>query len=392
MSVSHVDIIDFDAAGQALRDGQASQAVQRFAALHRGNPTDPRVLQGATDALCHLARAEGTTDILEGDGAADLVRALIVQTAASGQPRILHEGLAGLMTPRSREAARRLIATLLPVVDELLADPAPAPGLALLLAIARSVMPRGGPSQGEISRIHLAGFPDFTVADFAVPYSVLLRPGYYGANKADLLARFPDPNAALDPAAGLGLRHLRLLDQLGVSPLFDADAQDALAEAIATRLGKARDNPEEIGAARSLVLRYLHRPNGAAAGKLLALGLDRAVLEAAGQWPRAEVGSRARIPDLDGRASKLRAAAINALRMAAPRLAPHRRKARVALCVSGQLRGHEQAFESWKRALLPSAEFDIYVHTWKDVGRSSPKPGRKTLPFEGTAFCREWLP
>lgn len=54
------------------------------------------------------------------------------------------------------------------------------------------------------------------------------------------------------------------------------------------------------------------------------------------------------------------------------------KKLRVALCISGQLRGYEAAFASLKEKLIDqsahSVEFDIFVHVWKEVGRREPMP------------------
>lgn len=43
---------------------------------------------------------------------------------------------------------------------------------------------------------------------------------------------------------------------------------------------------------------------------------------------------------------------------------------RIALCVSGQLRGYQLAFESWKERLEAVAEVDTFIHTWENVGSS----------------------
>ena len=379
-----------EAVDAALHEGQDLQALERLAALHARAPGDPAVFARAVTALLALARGASGPDILARDGVADLLRAMILQEPSPDRPRSLHQALSGLVPQQDGALARPVLAMIMPVIDELLKDRAKAPGVALLLAIGRSVMPRGAPSQRTISRLHLEGFPAFSPADFALPYSVVIQRKYYAANVADLRARYPDPAAALDPAAGLSLCHLRLLDQLGLHPLFDPGEDDALADAIAVRLEGAACRAEDRGAARALVMRYLRRADGPAAQRLRALGLDRQVIEAASRWQRADSGFRPPAPALDRPAARYLAAGLNTLRLVAPALAPHRRKPRVALCVSGQLRGYERAFETWKRALLPFAEFDIHVHSWKNVGRSDPKPNRGTLPFEGRAFCAEW--
>ena len=50
------------------------------------------------------------------------------------------------------------------------------------------------------------------------------------------------------------------------------------------------------------------------------------------------------------------------------------RKLKVALCISGQMRGYEKAFESWSLLKLQEHDIDIYIHTWDNLGRRYPDP------------------
>lgn len=45
------------------------------------------------------------------------------------------------------------------------------------------------------------------------------------------------------------------------------------------------------------------------------------------------------------------------------------RRLRLGVIVTGQLRGYENAFESWKNMGIYDHDTDFYVHVWKDVGR-----------------------
>lgn len=47
-------------------------------------------------------------------------------------------------------------------------------------------------------------------------------------------------------------------------------------------------------------------------------------------------------------------------------------KLKVALCISGQLRGFKQAFPSVKESIVDVLSPDIFVHTWEDVGCREP--------------------
>jgi len=48
------------------------------------------------------------------------------------------------------------------------------------------------------------------------------------------------------------------------------------------------------------------------------------------------------------------------------------KKLKVALCISGQLRGYREGYESLKRVFIDPLQPDIYVHTWQDIGFKEP--------------------
>ncbi|WP_199614024.1 hypothetical protein [Paenibacillus alkalitolerans] len=50
---------------------------------------------------------------------------------------------------------------------------------------------------------------------------------------------------------------------------------------------------------------------------------------------------------------------------------------RVALCISGQLRGWKDAFLSWKKTFMKGANIDLFVHVWEAVGRTEPSSGNR---------------
>jgi hypothetical protein len=64
------------------------------------------------------------------------------------------------------------------------------------------------------------------------------------------------------------------------------------------------------------------------------------------------------------------------------------RRPRIAICVSGQLRGYLPALASWRKHLLPGLDATFYLHTWKQTGRSGTEPYRRFLPFEGKHFLQ----
>lgn len=64
-------------------------------------------------------------------------------------------------------------------------------------------------------------------------------------------------------------------------------------------------------------------------------------------------------------------------------------KLKIALCVSGQLRGYEQAFSSWKKLGIYEHDVDTYVATWSRVGRKFPVSIHAQRTFSG-AFLQEY--
>lgn len=52
----------------------------------------------------------------------------------------------------------------------------------------------------------------------------------------------------------------------------------------------------------------------------------------------------------------------------------HRPRLRIALEISGQMRGYEQAFPTWEQTGIFDHEADVYVHTWRNIGRRYPDP------------------
>ncbi len=65
------------------------------------------------------------------------------------------------------------------------------------------------------------------------------------------------------------------------------------------------------------------------------------------------------------------------------------RKLRIAVCISGQLRGYRRAFASWHNLGLESHDADYFVHVWQRIGRKIPRvPIRIQLQrLFADAFC-----
>lgn len=365
-----------------LAAGRADAIAGPLLKLLAADPADPRPY--------HLGfRALGSATDPTGADWTALIRLLVNQQAPE-RPHILQHGLASLLTSQNAETARRMVAAILPA---LAIDPATAPqGTALLLMVTRSLLPEGAPAQADITALHLRHFPDLAAGDLALPYSVMFNAAAFGANRDDLLARYPDATQILADTR-LGLRHILLLDRLGAGPVFTAPDNGDLLACLRARLRvhlRTAPDPDEQAAARVLILRYW-RPSGRLDAPARAgLGLDPALLTHAAGLARPDPRAALPAPDLQARPRKTLRTATNLLRLSLPFLNRPGRKPRVALCVSGQMRGYRAALATWRRALLPFADFDIHIHTWSRIGRATPHPFRAALPFDSPRFCAEW--
>ena len=71
-----------------------------------------------------------------------------------------------------------------------------------------------------------------------------------------------------------------------------------------------------------------------------------------------------------------------------------RKRIRVAICVSGQMRGYVNAIPSWKSALnLDEVDYDVFVHTWKNIGRKALTPHHAERNFYNPfaeIFSKSW--
>lgn len=76
-------------------------------------------------------------------------------------------------------------------------------------------------------------------------------------------------------------------------------------------------------------------------------------------------------------------AARNARMSALPAPLPGQARLRVALCVSGQLRGWQRALATWAPLLQTEHEVHVFVHTWHSVGRKLPHVSHYHRSFQG---------
>lgn len=353
---SHGEIRDWAAAAQALID-----AVQ---------PSDP-VPDSAADP--------------------DTIRRLIAARDAAGRPALAHAAAARI-TGGGGGAIPALVAAAWPVLAPMLGAPGEdgaeteagdRSGALALLLVLRAFLD-GRMAEAEIRARHLAAFPTLPAGALALPYSVMFDADAFGANRDDLLARYPDAASA----RGLPPRQALILEWLSGGPRWDGD--DATGSEGAAGLLALRRGAVPPGAADP-DLAGLRDRIAAARATLPGAPPDTAPDTAPGTAPSTDPGT-VLADRLDARPRQAARAALNLLgaRLGLPHLHLGRRAPRVALCVSGQLRGHVAAWETWRRHLLPGAEVAPFVHAWRKVGRADAQPFRQVLPFAGPRFAEAY--
>lgn len=372
--------------------GAHVDALREIGALLIDHPGDPRLYREGFEALSAAAAAGELTRWNEPEKEA-LYRRLVLQEGCDARPRIFHHGLAGLVTARSPGIVRAIAADAAPVLRRMLEEAGEGtPGeraVLLWLLVVRGLAPEGL-LPADLGARHAAAFPSFEPQDLALPYSVKFNAEHFGQNRDEIVAAWAGPRA-LDPAAGLRLTHLLLLEWLAQRRLFVSPDNGDLLDALRDRLGPAA-TAEDRAAGRSLILRHW-RPGGRLTAEALAgTGIGAEVVEAAAGLarparPDADSRARKRVEDRKRQAFH---AARHRVAAQLPFVTRGERRVRVALCVSGQMRGWRAALDSWRRTFLNQVDCDIYIHTWARIGQPPAQHFRSVLPFAGEAFTEAW--
>ncbi len=345
-----------------------------------GGDTDPDLVERVARGYVVALSAGTLARRCPHDRLERLGRLLVLQEQVAIDPPALHTVIANHQSGGHPEIIDRAAEQLGPLLRELVAEAAPAKNAVLMAVLLRHGAALGI-DQDEVTRLHLAYAATFTPEDLSLPYSCAFT-HVYDRNRDDIAAVLHDPARRDDFVAGLSDVH-RLVDEwltgVPLAPTARPDPTDPTGTAGAD-------------AWRSLVVRRActDATTGAAAADERLAGLLDAVRERQGSLPTgADARTAAAAERLEDRrwmaVHGATAMAARTLRMPTSRL-PGRRRPRVAVCVSGQLRGYRAAYETWSRSLLAAADCDLFVHTWANVGRSSAEGFRSTLPFAGAAF------
>ena len=237
--------------------------------------------------------------------------------------------------------------------------------------------------QTRISASHKEKFQSFTEGQLRIPYSHIFDRFHFCQNILDLKALIDEQGENIFNGR-TSLVHILLLLWTIPSSFTKFEAGWHL-RAVAAREGIMR-SPLEQEAARSLMVRY----GGSRDPKIQVLH---------NQFRRSQVQVLSEVKGADDDFLKAERRltsrvwqAANAARNFVAGTFPYvkgRRRPRVALCISGQLRGYRKAWPTWA-PLLAGADVITFVHTWKKVGRGTAEPFRYNLPFEGDAFGEQY--
>lgn len=368
-------ITALEVAEAQLKDGAALPALRTLASALEQTSDEALYL---TAARALIKASEDPAPLKAWDGFDSLARRLLHHSPCPAPMLTLAHEAASFMTSGNPDAIRALVAALADVVRaELDSDQVQNPHFknVLIFALTTRVLAGDWLDQARLSRLHLEWFEHVTAQDTALPYSVMFNPDLFGQNRDELLAAYwPEGDATR-------LHQLPPDRVLFFSWLAGRDAFED-AQTLTAYLDRFLPDEVHAPAARLLVLRY-----GAALStdQLTAWGLDALAPLIPTPQPRPT-------PNRTG-ANLLDKKPYQALHAGLHRYAPAlagRRKQRVAICLSGQLRGYEAALETWRAGFLRSIEPIFFIHSWDGIGRSDAQPFRYVLPFEGPRFCEAY--
>ncbi|MDX1916253.1 MAG: hypothetical protein SFU55_11775 [Methylophilus sp.] len=248
-------------------------------------------------------------------------------------------------------------------------------------------------TQKEISDLHLMTFPEFTADDLSLPYSNLFESAVYHRNVSDLKHYIYNDDDR---------KRLKLFQLVYITWLFNKESlypyeQENLVDLIKDKIA----TPEldlELASAKSLLIHHACELKASSNAKLQQLikALDNQntfspfldfIAENQNQIKKSLDGTKTtKLVNVQKKSYQGLMAVKNIIAGRTGISFPIGKKLKVAVCISGQLRGYKQAFETWKKSILIGVDYDIYVHSWKSVGGTSAEPFRKFLPFEGRQF------
>jgi hypothetical protein len=378
----------------AFEAGRWRESLGLFADLIRAAPERPEAYEGAAHALVACLEREialgGADSELDG-----ILRELVLQAECSAPSSLLGRALCSRNPAVQKDIIPQAAALLSPVLETLVQRDELNVCAVLVLMILRTC-PFPWISQAGISALHRRWLAQFTLEDLKLPYNLLFGRGHQELNRDDLAALFREQ--PVSDTTSFPLAHLLVFQWVLGYSLFPSAV--ALRRLIDARLDAGKLDADSRAEARSLLLRQFALESPTPPVSLEKLGFEpsiQGVIERAtalAQVRHAASAGRTATP-LGDRLFEQRSwqalqSARSLLAAKAPAVFRSRRRLKVAVCISGQLRGYEAAFASWQDTVLAQIDYRLFVHSWCSIGRSGAEPFRHYLPFEGAEFQRKY--
>lgn len=381
---------ELEAIRTCIHSGEHARALRYCADVLPKAAGDPAPYESAALAFIAAIDSDQGLDDLEPEMRHRLLSGMVSQSLCSRSPPILHHQLAAQHSSGIAGALQRAAKALLPTVQTMLAAGEVNKNLILLMLLLRHTSLGKQVGQSEISRLHLAWVARFTLGDLAIPYNAMFDSRFFKRNVADIAGYLKDIREGARSGSDLQLYHWVVFEWL-LSHTMKAGDQSPLLDAAIERLGSATAAAEEAAAARSLVVRHWQAGDDALERRLETTSGDarlcQIVKEAAALREvlrRNASGARAGYL-IENRVWWVLNLARRKLPLPSLR---GRRKPRIAVCVSGQLRGYANALRSWRNTFLREVEYDLFIDSWERIGRSGAEPFRSVLPFAGERFVQ----
>jgi len=256
-------------------------------------------------------------------------------------------------------------------------------------------------TQAEISRLHKEYFREFTRDDMALSYRFVLG-SVCRRNRQDLIEIAAGVKADWDNRDGIELYHILFLAWV-VPEAFDfLNDTEKILKLIKIRFcEQAAKHPDSLKAAKTLLLRYVKDERNGIGVDIRSLLANLCCSEKYSLLLGETIKKRATLmrdrhkPHVNFMKLFMQTKVyqgVNVLKNIIPaQIRPgSSQKLKVAICISGQLRGFREAFLSWGNTLLKNIDYDIYVHTWKRVGGSEPLPYRPWYPWKDGEFTKAY--
>ena len=382
---------DVEVIRACLHSGDHARALRHCADLLPQAAGDPAPYECAALAFIAAIDSGQGLDDLEPEMRHQLLSGMVLQPLCSSSPPILHHQLAAQHTSGIVTALERAAKALLPTIQTMMASGEVSKNLVLLMLLLRHTSLGKQIGQREISRLHRAWVARFTLGDLSIPYNSMFDARSFKRNVADIASYLKDIREGARSGSDLPLGHWVVFEWLFSHTIRPGD-QGRLLDVAIERLGSATAAAEEVAAARSLLVRHRQAGDDAFQQRLETTSGDAQLCEIVREAAALREILRGNASGAGGDRHRIENRVWWALRLAGRKLSLPAlrgpRQPRIAVCISGQLRGYPSAFRSWRNSLLRDVAYDLFVDSWERIGRSGAEPFRSVLPFAGERFVQ----